>query len=327
MYINEFKNILNQGKRNSAYLFYGESNFLIDFYIKKIIVTFNILDNEIEKMYHEDFNFLEAKNKLLQSSLFSKNNLLIVKTTKKIPPKDMKELLETAQSNPNATLIFSIYSNEKLSSLEKLFTKKSDFIIVRFFNPNNHEAIEILNIEAVKQNINFTADAISYLYSIHEHDLELCMNDFNKLKIFDQQITSKTISQHCIGMGTIHIDDFLHDLLENKNVNDQIQTILEEGINEIFLISQINSFVQQLFMINSYTRINGFPNAKEILGYIPPPNVWKKKISLASKIKQNIFFDIMIFYNELELELKSNKYIDSHYFFISNIRKHSVIFS
>ena len=34
-------------------------------------------------------------------------------------------------------------------------------------------------------------------------------------------------------------------------------------------------------MISSYARTIGQPNPKEILGFIPPKNVWEKKSKLA----------------------------------------------
>lgn len=44
-------------------------------------------NDEIEKLYFEDYNFKYAKDKLLQSSLFSSNNILLIKVEKKLPKK------------------------------------------------------------------------------------------------------------------------------------------------------------------------------------------------------------------------------------------------
>ena len=148
-----------------------------------------------------------------------------------------------------------------------------------------------------------------------------------KLQILQKPIDTKLISTHCFGMGEVSLDGFLHKLLDNQNINRDIYNLLEEGVNEIFIITQITSFVQQLFMINSYTRTHGYPNAKEILGYSPPKDVWDKKCAIASKIRPETYLRILDFYSELEFELKSNKHIEQNSYISSKLREHSVLFS
>lgn len=60
-------------------------------------------------------------------------------------------------------------------------------------------------------------------------------------------------------------------------------------MNEIFLLNQVTSFVQQLFMISSYARTISEPNPKEILGFVPPKNIWEKKTKLAINKNQKFF--------------------------------------
>lgn len=81
MYKNEFDNYLKQNKRFKSYLFYGQSTFLIEQYSLAIAQMFGNSD-EIEKMYFEEYDFKYAKDKLLQSSLFSSNNILLIKVEK-----------------------------------------------------------------------------------------------------------------------------------------------------------------------------------------------------------------------------------------------------
>ena len=73
MYKNEFDNCLKQGKRFKAYMFYGQSIFLIEQYSLAIAQSLGQSD-EVEKLYFDDYDFKYAKDKLLQSSLFSSNN-------------------------------------------------------------------------------------------------------------------------------------------------------------------------------------------------------------------------------------------------------------
>jgi len=327
MYKNEFDNILKAKTRLSSYMLYGEAEFLLDSYIENIIDSLGIASDEVEKIYHEDIDLKYIKNQLSQSSLFTSSNCIVVKSNKKITKKDLDILVQASKSNPDSVLIIAFYINEKLGTLEKLFTPANDAACVRFFNPKVYEAINILSNEANKLKLNYTQDAIAHLYNTHEYNLSLCVNDLKKLQILDTQITSKVVAHHCFGMGEVSIEDFLHNLLDNKNINRELYMLLEEGINEVFLVSQILSFVQQLFMINSYTRINGFANSKEILGYSPPKDVWEKKTMLASKIKPLNFLNILKFYTSLELELKTNRHLDTNSYISSKLRQHSVLFS
>jgi len=327
MYKNEFDNILKSKTRLSSYMLYGEAEFLLDSYIENIIDSLDIANDEVEKIYHEDIDLKYIKNQLSQSSLFASNNCIVVKSNKKIQNKDLDTLVQAAKSNPDSVLIVAFYINEKLGTLEKLFTSANDGACVRFFNPKVYEAVNILSNEANKLELNYTQDAITHLYDTHEHNLSLCVNDLKKLQILDTQITSKVVAHHCFGMGEVSSEDFLHNLLDNKNINRELYMLLEEGVNEVFLVSQIISFVQQLFMINSYTRINGFANAKEILGYSPPKEIWEKKTIVASKIKPINFLKILNFYTNLELELKSNRHLDTNSYLSSKLRQHSVLFS
>ena len=84
MYKSEFDKYLKANKRFSSYMFYGQSTFLVEQYaylVSKIIAQ----DEEIEKLYFEEYNFKYAKDRLLQSSLFSSNNVVLIKIDKNAP--------------------------------------------------------------------------------------------------------------------------------------------------------------------------------------------------------------------------------------------------
>jgi DNA polymerase-3 subunit delta len=96
-------------------------------------------------------------------------------------------------------------------------------------------------------------------------------------------------------------------------------------MNEVYLLNQVTSFVQQLFMISSYVRVYGNANAKEILGFIPPKPVWEKKSRLAINIKPELFLQIMDYLLDVELDLKSSKIDDSNLYLQACLRKISVL--
>jgi len=326
MYQNQFDDLLRQGKKNSSYLFYGESDFLIDLYIQKTIDNLNICADEIQKIYFEDYDYVQVKNYLSQSSLFAENNFIIVKQNKKIDAKQMKDLVQVAAANPNSIIIFALYLSERLATHEKYFTNKTDGVVVRFFNPKPQQALHLLMQEAKTIGLDIAPDALSHLYTVHEENLSLCKNDLKKLYILNTPIGMKHISKYCSSLGDVSLDKFLHKLLENQNVHYEIEKIFQEGVAHIQLLSQISAFIQQLFMIYSYSKTHGFADPIEILGYKPPADVWKRKSVLASKIKLQQYLQMMQYYQEIELELKTNKDIDSSSFFMAKLRKHSVVF-
>lgn len=325
MYKNEFDNYLKQNKRFKSYMFYGQSTFLIEQYSLAIAQMFGESD-EIEKMYFEEYDFKYAKDKLLQSSLFSSNNILLIKVEKKIPKKEVDTLVEACNKNPDSTLIFACLGDAEFKTMENSFSLKTNSVAVRFFSPTDLEALKFLEYEAKMLKIKYEISALNHLYFMHKSDLSLCVNDLRKLAILDELLTVNVIDNNCFGIGSVNFEEFLHDLLSGKDISDDLSLILEEGMNEIFLLNQVTSFVQQLFMISSYARTIGQPNPKDILGFIPPKNIWEKKSKLAINIKPEIFQEILNYLLNIELDLKSSKIDNQSLYLQSSLRKFTVLF-
>ncbi len=117
----------------------------------------------------------------------------------------------------------------------------------------------------------------------------------------------------------------MHNLFASQDISDELEGLFEGGMNEIYLLNQISSFVQQLFMISSYIRVYGTANAKEILGFVPPKNVWEKKTRLAMNIKPEKFSEILQYLLNIELELKSSKISNQNLYLQASLRKISVL--
>ena len=325
MYKNEFDNCLKQGKRFKAYMFYGQSIFLIEQYSLAIAQSLGQSD-EVEKLYFDDYDFKYAKDKLLQSSLFSSNNILLVKVEKKIPKKEVDSLIEACNLNPDSTLIFACLGDTDFKTMESSFSLKTNSAAVRFFQPTDTEAIKFIEYEAKQLGIQYEIRALNHLYFMHKNDLALCVNDLKKLAILDEIITVNLIDNNCFGIGIVNFEDFLHDLLSGKDISEDLNLILEEGMNEIFLLNQVTSFVQQLFMISSYARTIGQPNPKEILGFVPPKNIWEKKSKLAINKKPEVFQEILEYLLNIELEFKTSKIDNQSLYLQASLRKFTVLF-
>lgn len=324
MYKNEFDNKLRQNEVFNAYMFYGQSSFLIDYYTNLVADSLGSKD-EIEKLYYDDYNFKYAKDKLLQSSLFASNNILIIKIEKKLPKKEVSELIEACAINPDSTVIFACMGDSDFRTMGGYFTSKLKAVSVRFFAPYANEAVKLIENHGRSLNLNYEMSALNHLYFMHRQDLSLCVNDLEKLAVLNEKITTNTINKHCFGIGAINFEDFLHNLISAQDISEELEILLEEGMNEIYLLTQVTSFVQQLFMISSYARVFGAPNAKEILGFVPPKNVWEKKTRLAINIKPKKFLELLTYLLNIELELKSSKISDSNLYLQACLRKISVL--
>ena len=325
MYRNEFDNHLRQNKKFNAYMFYGQSVFLVEHYALKI-ARLHGQNDEIEKLYFDDYDFKYAKDKLLQSSLFSSNNILLIKLEKKVPKKEVEELIEACNINPDSTVIFSCLGDSDFKTMGNYFSPKTNSVSIRMFSPSNPEAIKLLENEAKGLNINYDISALNHLYFMHKNDLSLCMNDLSKLAILDKKITSDEVNTYCFGIGNVSFEEFLNNLIEGNDISEDLTLLLDEGVNEIYLLTQVTSFVQQLFMISSYARAIGAPNPKEILGFIPPKNIWERKSKLAINIKPEVFQKMLEYLLNIELEFKTSKIDNQNLYLQATLRKFSVLF-
>ena len=325
MYRNEFDNHLRQNKKFNAYMFYGQSIFLVEHYALKI-ARLHGQNDEIEKLYFDDYDFKYAKDKLLQSSLFSSNNILLIKLEKKVPKKEVEELIEACNINPDSTVIFSCLGDSDFKTMGNYFSPKTNSVSIRMFSPSNPEAIKLLENEAKGLNINYDISALNHLYFMHKNDLSLCMNDLSKLAILDKKITSDEVNTYCFGIGNVSFEEFLNNLIEGNDISEDLSLLLDEGVNEIYLLTQVTSFVQQLFMISSYARAIGAPNPKEILGFIPPKNIWERKSKLAINIKPEVFHEMLEYLLNIELEFKTSKIDNQNLYLQATLRKFSVLF-
>ena len=324
MYKNVFDNHLNNKKTFSAYMFWGQSDFLVEDYALRVAT--NLANGEdIQKVYFDEYNYDTCKDYLSQSSLFSPVNILLIKTVKKIPKKEVDSLIKACTLNQDSYVIFSCMGGVDFKTMAKSFTTKSHSAEVRFFIPNIGEALQILNHKATIVDVKFAQGALAHLYEMHEKNLSLCISDIKKLSILDGEITTKIITNQCFGMGTVSLDDLLIKLFSHKNYNSDLYKLLEEGTNEIYLVNQITTFVQQLFSINTYLKFYGSLNIVEIWGYPLPKNIANQRANIASKFTTEQFNMMLSYLLNLELELKSSKISNANAYVQASLRKFSVI--
>ncbi|MCD6172267.1 MAG: DNA polymerase III subunit delta [Sulfurimonas sp.] len=313
MYKNELDNAIKSGKISNSFVFFGESNFLIDMYTKMLT---NIEDSSILAFYHDEYNFNSAKAHLSQASLFGDRNILIIKSEKKVPKKELDILIEFCEKNSDNVFIYAYYGSDHKTYNNKKTFNKSSTMSVRFFNPKDYEAQNIVLQVAREKNVNIDKYSISHLLNIHNGNVALACNEMDKFRVYDREITTKDIENLVFGLAEISIDDLIKKLLNKKDFKEDLTNILEHGEDEIRVITAITSYLTQLYMFNIYIRVNGTPNALEILGYPAPKFVVDEKAAMSLKFKPNIYYKLQELLLNSELKMKS-----------SNVDKNAILLS
>jgi DNA polymerase III subunit delta len=322
MYKNQFDKEVSQNNFYNAYMFYGDCDYLVEKYASNIS---SILSNgeEINKIYFDEYNFKDCSNFLSQSSLFSATNILYVKTVKKIPKKEIDELIAICNTNTDSKIIFACIGESDFKTMAKSFTKKTHSVEVRFFTPNDNEAINILNQEVKSKNLQCGVGELQYLYNMHQKDLSLCINDLTKLSILQKPINISAINAQVFGMGAINIEEFFLKLFSGQAINKDLYMILEEGMNEVQLINQTLSFIQQLFNINTYVKLYGKLDIIEIWGYKLPAPIANARANVAMKYNQFDILEMLEFFQNIELQLKTKSNLDLNSYIQASFRNFS----
>jgi len=315
MYKNELdKHIQNKTVANS-FVFFGESTFLIDMYTKMLT---NIENANILNYYYDEYDFNSAKAHLSQGSLFGDRNILIIKSEKKVPKKELDILLQLCEKNRDNIFVYAYYGSDHKTYNNKKTFSKTNTMNVRFFHPKEYEAQNIIFQLAQEKNINIDKFTILHLLKIHNGDISLASNEIDKFRVYDRAITTKDVDNLVYGLASINLDDFIIKLLDKKDFRQDLQSILEHGEDEIRIISAITAYLTQLYMFNIYIRVNGAPNALEILGYPAPSFVVEQKASYAIKIKPVTYSKLheLLLYSELQMK---SSHIDKSAILLSSL--------
>ena len=321
-----YKNQFDKDKHKyDAYMFWGQCDYLVEQYALKTALKLSN-GEDIQKIYFDEYNFKDCSNYLSQSSLFSSSNVLLIKIAKKLPKRDIDSLISFTNSNPDSFLILSCIGDSDFKTMTKSFTKKTNSCDVVFYNPYDNEAIDILATISKKYNLQIDISSLQYLYNMHQKDLSLCVNDLKKLAILDKPVDIATVNIQCFGMGSVNLDDFFIKLFSGKNINNELYLLLEEGMNEIALVNQTTSFIYQLFNINTYLKLYGNLDIKEIWGYPLPKPIAQNRANVAIRYSLAQLSDMLEFFLKIELELKTKTTLDSNSYLQASFRNFSVKF-
>ncbi len=303
MYQREFEQRLTKEMPHSVLMF-GENDYMIeyyaDYYKKKLDASDSMLT-----LYHEEYNFEQAKGYLSQSSLFGGINFLLIRKEKKIPKKELDILIELTKKNSDNYLFFAFGgSAADARGLQSSFTDKKGGVWVRFFEANIRDGVAMLTQKAQTIGLDIDHYALSHLMTVLNNNLALCSNELSKLAILGTKVESRDIDRLVYSTAPLAIEQLLIDLFARKPITDTISKLLELGEDEFSILRSTQFFVNQMFLFHAYIRIHGQPDSKAILGYKLPRHIEEQKASLALKVRTASLLKIYEHLLESELRIK-----------------------
>ena len=322
MYKQALDKLLSEKKLPKSIMLYGDCTYLIDTYLEKIASFYGPREDRLV-YYFDEYDFKSAKNFISQSSLFGNLNILIIKSEKNIPKKELEALLKVCQANENSYFIFEYFgTSAKAKDISKIFSKKFSADFVRFFKPNGYEAVNFLQEYARNISLNIDRYAIEVLYRLQNEELSLCVKELEKLSIMEKDIDARDVERYSFGLGVATLDKLMEQFILKKDISDILNQMQEMvNSNEVFIINSFENFLTQLFMFHIYIKSHGTFNAKEILGYPLPPQLASKRAELSIKIKLSTYKRLFMELAKIELTLKKSTQIDKNSFFISSLIK------
>ena len=303
MYQREFDQRLKQALPK-AVLLYGENDYLIDYYIDMYIKKTDAKESMLS-LYHDEWNFEQAKNFLSQTSLFGGTNLVVVKHEKKIPKKELDILVELANKNADNYFIYGYAGAAKdAKSMQAAFTDKKGGAWVRFFEPNVREGVIVLQQKAQEIKLDIDHYALQHLMLILNNNLALCANELDKLAILGTKVTGKDIDRLVYSTAPLATEQLLIDLFNKKPITATITKLLDLGEDEASLLRSTQYFVNQIFLFHAYIKLNGHVDSAAILGYKLPKQIEEQKAQLALRVKSASLLKIFEHLLESELLIK-----------------------
>ena len=319
MYKREFENLLKTKKVPKATLFYGACAYQNNLLTRALLELLKASGEEKLMMYYDEYHFGSAKNFLSQASLFGDRNILILKTDKPLPAKELSTLVELCTKNDSSYFIYQYFGEDKKATP---MTKAFDKFFVRLFKADYNEAVSLLAQHAKALGLAIDRYALGELYVLHAEDLALCVNECEKLLVLGKEIQTADIHTHVYGLGAVSMDRFMGKLLEKKDIKEEFLRLVEgDGIEEIRIVNALQTHISQLFLFHAYIKLHGTFDAKAILGYPLPPQLAAERSKLSIKIDLATYQRLLTLLTDAEYRLKKAGNIEKSSYLLSTLIK------
>ncbi|MDR2905971.1 MAG: hypothetical protein LBU73_08470 [Helicobacteraceae bacterium] len=256
------------------------------------------------KLYYDEYDLISARDHLSAPGLFNDGNLLIIRSAKKIPFKEIEQLIEITYKNSAAYMLI-FYEAEDYKDIilkaEKLEREKN-LAAVRLFAPKPQIAVNFLLENAREKNINLTPDLADHILRINNNNLSFAIADLDKLALYDEiniPLIDKISAGHSEGDNT----KLIQALIEKRAFYEELSQLLNENGEMQVLLSLYRDF-QTLFTHRLAQRLG--KDARDFLGYNLPPDVASARANLSSRVNMRQFLAIFELLSDLEARFKGD---------------------
>ncbi|WP_233704476.1 DNA polymerase III subunit delta [Helicobacter cynogastricus] len=292
MYHQEFLSYLERATPRVA-LLYGEP-FYIDHYTNEILRRY--AQAEQYRYYFNDYDFKAVLEVLSQDSLFGEGSVVLLKLDKKLGNKEITALLEAVATCSKSALIIGFYPLNKNTYIQecKQFSAQlkhpkltETLVEVRFFPPKSSEFLELLQKRA--QALKVIVDSQTLFLLLEYNDVGIAYQELEKLALLGRPITMADVQENMHGGGAVEIEKLFEALFERKGDSLAILNRLQqEGLDGVELVRVVGRYFYQLTLFAMHLKMHGSVQAREILGFNPPPAVSAQLRQRCTRLKAPI---------------------------------------
>lgn len=320
MYKSQLDTLLKQSAPRISFL-YGDS-FLVGYYSRKIAHC--LKSEEKTTFYFDEYNANNINALLSQGSLFGSSSLVVLKINHKLNKADIELFLTSLSHNTQNALIIEYYQASNKSDgdyardckicagyFKNPKIPKDSIVEVRFFPPKIDECMGFMRERSKELGLIADDKILGYILGLQNNDIALSLNELEKFVIFtgaeSRPIEPNDVNLLCDGIASFSVEELCHTLMEKKPIIKMLNTIYEEGINEIMMIGEIQRFFYQLFLFFAFIKIKGRPDAKEILGFSPPAHIIERLSRYCIRFKETQYIAIFELLSAWRYEVSKGK--------------------
>jgi len=285
MYKKDFDKL---GKLPNYCVFYGNS-FYLQQYENKIIEKFK--DENVLKIYFDEYDYEIAKTHLSESSLFGGVNVLVIKHNK--IPQNIEKLLKFTKES---YLFFFYYGNKKPEVFGKNF--------VRFFEPSLKDIIEQINVLSQKYGVEISQEAKMYLARTTES--VFLEKEIEKLSNYSDKISLNDVKNLVFEYKEESFEGLFNLILNGRDFYNELEYFLETNDYKRIIPALIR-YIRNLYMYNLYIKKTGNASLEGLLGYRLPVHINKQRVELAIKFREKEYFELLKFLLNKELEMRNSE--------------------
>jgi len=269
-------------------VFFGNS-FYLQQYEEKILSRFE--NENVLKMYFDEYDFDEAKTHLSEQSLFGGTNVLLLKHNK--IPANIDKLVKYAK---DSYLFFFYYGNKKPEMFGKNF--------VRFFEPSLRDVIETVNLYCEMYSVEMTHEAKMYLANTTES--VFLQKEIEKLSLYSSKIGVEDVKNLVFEYKEESFEELFSLMLNGKDFYKELNSFLETNDYKRIVPALIR-YVRDLYTYNLYIKKTGASTLEGLLGYKLPYHINRQRVELAVKLKEKEYYELLKFLTFKELEMRNSE--------------------